>query len=85
MLAPCVSKWITHALSASGQSVPSVSPVTSEQTVASSIDLALLAPWWARVVKSWSVNEGTVTPLYSVLAVPGEVLSNRGGWRDTGY
>ena len=23
--------------------------------------------------------------LYSVLAVPGEVLSNRGGWRDTGY
>ena len=23
--------------------------------------------------------------LYSVIAVPGEVLSNRGGWRDTGY
>ena len=23
--------------------------------------------------------------LYSVLGVPGEVLSNRGGWRDTGY
>ena len=23
--------------------------------------------------------------LYSVLAVPGEVLSNRGGWRDTGF
>ena len=29
-----------------------------------------------------SENEDT---LYSILSVPGEVLSNQGGWRDTGF
>ena len=62
MLLSCSSKWITQALSESGHELPSVSPVTSEQTSASSIDLALFAPWCAINVKDSSLYDGTTTP-----------------------